>query len=818
MRLPVSPLVLFRRFPARLITRSFGARMTQPPEIFEGVALSGECGPLIKAFDWASTPIGPIASWPRSLKGYVSMILALPTPAIIFWGPRQTQIYNDGYIAIIGPRHPRHYGATFKDCWPDTYPTIYPWMQKVLQNGEVIQVEREYFPLTRHGVVEEAYFTFTFSPLRDDTGQIAGIFQPVVELTQIVVRDRREAAVLALSLSADGSIDALSSNPHDVPWAIFFSGTDATLRSRIGPPVEGAALARATLLARQVTATGKPAEHLADDPPICVFPVSRVPAERHRGAIAFGINPLLPFDPAYRAFFENIARTVAANLEAVDAATHQQALRNQLYGVIENAPAFIALLGGPRHVFQMANPLYTKLVGVGRKLIGLPAAEALPEVVGQGFIDLLDTVYSTGQPHFGNEVELFLDRKGNGQPEPAFVNFVYQPRRALNGAVEGVDVFGFEVTPQVQARRAIEALAEQLRVNEGNFRTLSESIPQQVWTAEPSGAIDFVNARVAIYFGTTREQILGAGWQGVIHPDDLPEAIRRWTHALATGDEYEIEFRLLGDDGHYRWHLGRARPLRDEKGTVVRWFGTNTDIDEAKLIREDLKRRSEFEQHLVGIVSHDLRNPLNAILLSAGAMQRREDLDPKATRAIDRILSSADRASRMIRDLLDFTRVRLGGAIPLAVATVDVPELVRAGVDELEAANPTRKISVTHGGEPEAFCDPDRLTQVLQNLTQNAINYSSEGTPVTVSTFGDAQQITLSVHNDGNPIPPDKLGRIFEPLQRATLDVDRTGRSIGLGLYIVRSIVKAHGGGVDVRSNAGEGTTFTIRLPRALPL
>lgn len=784
--------------------------MTQLVELYEGVALRGECGPLIKSFDWASTPIGPITSWPLSLKGYVSMILAMPTPAVIFWGPEQTQIYNDAYVGIMGPRHPRYYGATYKDCWPETYSVIYPWMQKVLQHGEVIQVEREYFPLTRHGVVEEAYFSFTFSPIRDDGGKIAGVFQPVVEMTQTVVRDRRETALRALALTTDDSIAALALNPHDVPWASFHSH-DA-LRSRVGsaPDVND--------LARQVAATGRPVENLAADPPVCVFPVTRLPTEPNRGAIAFGVNPLLPFDASYRAHFENIARTLASNLESMDSERRQLTLRNQLYNLIENAPAFITLLQGPTHIFQMANPLYMKLVGADRKLVGKTVAEGLPEIVEQGFISLLDKVYTTGEPFFGNEVEAFLDRNSNGKPERVFVNFVYQPRRGLSGAIEGIDVFGFEVTAQVQARRSIEALAEQLRVNEGTFRTLAETIPQQVWTAGPTGALDFVNARVAIYFGTTREQILGSGWQSVIHPDDLPEAIRRWTHALSTGEEYEIEFRLLGGDDKYRWHLGRAHSLRDEKGVVARWFGTNTDIDETKIIREDLKRRSEFERYLVGIVSHDLRNPLNAILLSGGTLQKREDLDPKATRAVTRILSSADRASRMIRDLLDFTRVRLGGEIPIVPSKVDVPELVRAGIDELEAANPARKIIVTHEGDREAVCDPDRIGQVLQNLTQNAINFSPEGSPVSVSTRGDAQKITLTVHNQGEPIPSDQLGRIFEPLQRATLDVDRTGRSIGLGLYIVRNIVKAHHGGVDVKSSAVEGTTFTIRLPRALPL
>ena len=119
------------------------------------------------------------------------MILEMPTPAIIFWGPEQSQIYNDGYAVIMGPRHPTYFGAPYRECWPDTYPVIYPWMVDVLEHGAVKQVENALFTLTRHGFIEEAYFTFTFSPLRDDDENVAGIFQPVIETTGFVLAERR---------------------------------------------------------------------------------------------------------------------------------------------------------------------------------------------------------------------------------------------------------------------------------------------------------------------------------------------------------------------------------------------------------------------------------------------------------------------------------------------------------------------------------------------------------------------------------------------------------------------------------------------------
>ena len=152
---------------------------------------AGEIGALIRSTDWSVTPLGPIATWPSSLVNYVKMVLEIPSPAIIFWGPDQTQIYNQGYAAIMGPRHPRYFGAPYRECWPETYRIIYPLMQKLFEKGEVTRVEKTHIPVSRHGYTEETYFTFTFSPLRGDDGEIAGIFQPVMEVTEEVLSDRR---------------------------------------------------------------------------------------------------------------------------------------------------------------------------------------------------------------------------------------------------------------------------------------------------------------------------------------------------------------------------------------------------------------------------------------------------------------------------------------------------------------------------------------------------------------------------------------------------------------------------------------------------
>jgi hypothetical protein len=130
----------------------------------------------------------------------MDMVLELPTPAIIFWAPELVEIYNSGYAEVMGPRHPEHFGSTYGECWPDTYPLIFPWMQRVLQNGEIVEVQDSMIAVTRYGFTEEAYFSFTFSPLREQNGDIEGILQIVTERTAAVLAERRRRALQAVSL------------------------------------------------------------------------------------------------------------------------------------------------------------------------------------------------------------------------------------------------------------------------------------------------------------------------------------------------------------------------------------------------------------------------------------------------------------------------------------------------------------------------------------------------------------------------------------------------------------------------------------------
>jgi signal transduction histidine kinase len=221
----------------------------------------------------------------------------------------------------------------------------------------------------------------------------------------------------------------------------------------------------------------------------------------------------------------------------------------------------------------------------------------------------------------------------------------------------------------------------------------------------------------------------------------------------------------------------------------------------------------ELQERLVGVVGHDLRTPLAAIQMGIALLLRKGGLSPDQARTVGRLGASAGRMTAIIRDLLDFTRVRKEGAIPLEPKPVDLAEVCRRAVTELRQAHPNRGIALATPPAIPLVGDPERLLQVASNLVGNAIQHSPPESEVVVRLIASAAEAVLEVHNDGAPIPAELLPDLFEPFRQAVRGPDPTG-SIGLGLFIVRALVDAHGGRVEARSTSDEGTTFTVRLPR----
>lgn len=236
-------------------------------------------------------------------------------------------------------------------------------------------------------------------------------------------------------------------------------------------------------------------------------------------------------------------------------------------------------------------------------------------------------------------------------------------------------------------------------------------------------------------------------------------------------------------------------------------------VAEKTRLEAEAKDRALFAEQMIGIVSHDLRNPLSSIALGTAVLSRGEATEGQK-RTLNRIIRSTERATRLIGDLLDFTQARLGGGLSVTLDSVDLHQAVAHAVDELAAIYPGRVLKHERSGAGGCAADANRVAQLVGNLVSNAMAYGAPDTAVTITSRIDEAACSIAVHNHGQPIPEEVASRIFQPMTRGE-HAQNTQRSVGLGLFIVREIARAHHGDAHVSSSVEGGTTFTIEFPRA---
>ncbi|WP_394829874.1 sensor histidine kinase [Pendulispora albinea] len=232
-------------------------------------------------------------------------------------------------------------------------------------------------------------------------------------------------------------------------------------------------------------------------------------------------------------------------------------------------------------------------------------------------------------------------------------------------------------------------------------------------------------------------------------------------------------------------------------------------------LARELADRTQTSERLAGVLAHDLRNPLGAILAGVDLLKRRGGLGELQANILGRIHSSGQHAAHLIEELLDFTQARLGGGLKIHRAPTDMTAIARQVIDETEPAYPGRCIRLETEGDVDGDWDEERLAQIFSNLLANALAHSPEDAAITVRTWTRDGEAFTSVHNGGPAIDEEAMGQLFEPFRRGEKRTARSGKHLGLGLYIVQQIVRAHGGRVEVRSTENEGTTFLVSLPRA---
>jgi signal transduction histidine kinase len=282
-----------------------------------------------------------------------------------------------------------------------------------------------------------------------------------------------------------------------------------------------------------------------------------------------------------------------------------------------------------------------------------------------------------------------------------------------------------------------------------------------------------------------------------------------------TIDEMVAEYRALRASVVRLWTKEQGEVTHTDLEDLTRF---NEAIDQALTesvtrFTEDLDKSKEM---FLAILGHDLRTPIGAVMTSAKFMLETKELAEPHLTLTSRIVSSTSRMNQMVGALLDFTRSRLGGGIPIDPASLNMGKVVHDVVNEIKAAHPDRRIEVDARGSLTGHWDCARISQVLTNLVGNAIEHGSDRTIITIAVQGDEKEVRVSIHNRGAAIPEEQMDGLFNAMKRQGMadKADGPSANLGLGLYIADQIVRAHKGRIEVKSSEEAGTTFTVHLPR----
>lgn len=378
-----------------------------------------------------------------------------------------------------------------------------------------------------------------------------------------------------------------------------------------------------------------------------------------------------------------------------------------------------------------------------------------------------------------------------------------------DGTMQGAVLVVRDATERLEREREVALSGER-------FRSLVLATAQVVWTTDASGHVREDSPSWRKLTGQTYEQWQGLGGFDAVHPEDRERVLMAWPAAVAEKSVFELEYRLRNADGTYRWSLARVAPVMDEMGRVREWVGTSRDIHERKEFEAFQQTESRRKDEFIALLAHEIRNPL--VPLRNGLEVLKSGAPSEAPRALEMMERQVRHMVRLIDDLLDVSRITQG-KLELRHEHLDLRDVLRQSIEAIQPAIQKKQqhLTVSLPASPLLVIgDPERLTQVVMNLLNNAIKYSSENAAIWLTAEREGTRHLISVRDTGQGIPIDLRPRIWDLFRQGGGRVERAEGGLGIGLTLVKRLVEMHDGSVDVYSDGvGTGSEFTVRLPGA---